>query len=142
MWNNFDKSLLRIKSIFSKKQWSGQVMKYGIKASTNDDISSIDWWNQTKIFQNCTFFISVTFIDFQKTYHTLREEISWVSRILAIFAKIDSFFDSQKCRIAKINSRKIFQNCWFSKINSRKIFQEFMKCEYWSFCPLFFHLFL
>ena len=52
-------------------------MKYGIKASTNDEISGIDCWNQTKIFQNWTacFFISVTFIDSKKTKHTLREEI-------------------------------------------------------------------
>ena len=50
-----------------------------------------------------------------------------ISRILAKFAKINSFFDPEKCR--------------FAKINSREIFQELMKCKNWSFCRLFSHLF-
>ena len=51
-----------------------------------------------------------------------------ISRILAKFTKINSFFDPRKCRFAKINSRKFFQNWWFAKINSREIFQKLMKC--------------
>ena len=39
------------------------------------------------------------------------KKILRISRILAILAKINSFFDPQKCRFAKINSREIFQNC-------------------------------
>ena len=53
-----------------------------------------------------------------------------ISRILAKFAKIKSFFDPRKCRFAKINSREIFQNWWFAKINSREIFQN------WSFAKM------
>ena len=62
------------------------------------------------------------------------KKISRISRILAWFAKINSFFDPQKCRFTKINSLIIFQNWWFTKINSLEIFQQLMKCEYWSFC--------
>ena len=64
-----------------------------------------------------------------------------ISRISAKFAKINSFFDPEKCRFAKIYSRGIFQTWWFAKINSRKILQKLMKCEYLSFCRLFYHLF-
>ena len=49
------------------------------------------------------------------------KKTSRISRILAKFAKINSFFDPRKCRFAKINSREICQNWWFAKINSRKI---------------------
>ena len=55
------------------------------------------------------------------------KKILQISRILAKFAKINSFFDPRKCRFAKINSREIFPNWWFAKINSREIFQELMK---------------
>ena len=54
----------------------------------------------------------------------LREEIfegkkiSRISRILAKFARTNSFFDPRKCR--------------FATINSRKIFQELRISEYWS----------
>ena len=64
-----------------------------------------------------------------------------ISRILAKFAKIKSLFDPRQCRFAKINSRETFQTWWFAKINSREILQELMKCNYWSFCRLFYHLF-
>ena len=63
-----------------------------------------------------------------------RKKISRISQILAKFAKINSFFDPQKCWFAKINSREIFQNWWFAKIDSREISHELIKDEYWSFC--------
>ena len=38
------------------------------------------------------------------------KKISRISRILAKVAKINSFFDTRKCRFAKIDSRQFFQN--------------------------------
>ena len=35
------------------------------------------------------------------------KKISRISRILAKFAKINSFFDPEKCQFAKINSREM-----------------------------------
>ena len=52
------------------------------------------------------------------------KKILRISRILAKFAKINSFFDPEKCPFAKINSREIFQTWWFAKIISRQILQE------------------
>ena len=69
------------------------------------------------------------------------KKISRISRNLAKFAKINSFFDPEKCWFAKINSREISQTWWFAKIHSREILQELMNCEYWSFCRLSCHLF-
>ena len=50
------------------------------------------------------------------------KKISQILRILAKFAKFDSFFDPKLCQ--------------FAKINSHEIFQKFMNREYWSFCPI------
>ena len=104
-------------------------------------ITSPSWYTTGVVLQTHTRAMSKQHRIYLKGRNFRGKKISRISRILAKFAKINSFFDPRKCRFAKINSREIFQNWWFAKINSRKIFQEFMKCEYWSFCSFFFHLF-
>ena len=50
-------------------------------------------------------------------------------------AKLDSFFDLQKCQLAKINYREIFNIDDLRLLIPAK-FQEFMNHQYWSFCPI------
>ena len=58
---------------------------------------------------------------FETVKHFYRKGRNFSERILAKFAKINSFFDPRKCRFAKINFREICQNWWFSIIHNQHL---------------------
>ena len=121
---------------FRRKRW-----KY-----SNNKISSVCFLTPITLHIICDFYMKIfdtatQFLTYLKGRNFRGKKISRISRILAKFAKINSFFDPEKCRFAKINSREIFQTWWFAKINSREILQELMKYDHWSFWRLFYHLF-
>ena len=73
-----------------------------------------------------SFHISSCYLHYLKGRNFLRKKISRISRILAKFAKINSFFDPRKYRFAKINFREMLQisdSRNFSKINDMRILQ-------------------